>query len=60
MNIHIVFHSIHRRGYPYGAFMIAGGMNDCEISEEEIKIARLQGKHVAKITKALCLRMKRL
>jgi len=45
-------------GYSYGASMITGGMNDYEISEEERKIARLQGKHVAKITKALWLGMK--
>jgi len=40
-------------GYSYGASMITGGMNDYEISEEEKIIARHQGKHVAKITKAL-------
>lgn len=45
-------------GYSYGASMITGGMNNNEISEEERKIARLQGKHVAQITKALCLGMK--
>lgn len=44
-------------GYSYGASMIAGGLNNNEISEEEKKIARLQGKHIAKITKAFCLGM---
>lgn len=47
-------------GYAYGASMIAGEMNDYEISEEERKIAHLQGKHIAKITKALKLGMDRL
>lgn len=42
-------------GYSYGASMIAGGLNDNEISEEERKIAWLQGNHVAKITKALLI-----
>lgn len=45
-------------GYAYGASMITGGMNHNEISEEEKKIAQLQGKHLAKITKALYLGLK--
>jgi NAD(P)H dehydrogenase (quinone) len=47
-------------GYSYGSSMIAGGMNNNEISEEERKIARLHGKHVAEITKALCIGKKNI
>ncbi len=42
-------------GTVYGESMITGGLNENEISEEEMKIVRLQGKHVAEITKVLCL-----
>jgi len=40
-------------GYVYGASMITGGMNDREITPEEIRIARLQGRFVAGITRDL-------
>ncbi len=40
-------------GSPYGASTLAGAMGDRQPSENELKIARYQGKHVAEIAKAL-------
>lgn len=40
-------------GSPYGAGTLAGGDGSRQPSENEIKIARFQGKHVAEITKKL-------
>lgn len=42
-------------GTPYGATTLAGAMGDRQPSENELTIARYQGKHVAEITKALKL-----
>lgn len=41
-------------GSPYGAGTLAGGDGSRLPSENELKIARFQGKHVAGITKKLC------
>jgi len=38
-------------GSPYGASTLAGADNSRQPSENELKIARFQGTHVAKITK---------
>ena len=38
-------------GSPYGASTIAGGDGSRSPSENELAIARLQGKHVAEIAK---------
>jgi NAD(P)H dehydrogenase (quinone) len=40
-------------GTPYGASTLAGGDGSRQPSENELAIARYQGKHVAEITKAL-------
>ncbi len=40
-------------GSPYGASTLAGGDGSRQPSENELKIARFQGIHVAKITKKL-------
>ena len=40
-------------GTPYGATTIAGADGSRMPSENELKIARFQGKHVAEVTKAL-------
>jgi NAD(P)H dehydrogenase (quinone) len=40
-------------GTPYGASTLAGGDGSRQPSENELKIARFQGEHVAKITKKL-------
>lgn len=40
-------------GCSYGASVIAGGMNDNDISAEEAAIARFQGRHVAEIVRDL-------
>lgn len=40
-------------GTPYGATTLAGAAGDRMPSENELAIARFQGKHVAEITKAL-------
>jgi NAD(P)H dehydrogenase (quinone) len=40
-------------GSPYGATTLAGGDNSRQPSENELRIARFQGKHVAEITKKL-------
>lgn len=40
-------------GSPYGASTIAGSDGSRQPSENELKIARFQGKHVAEITKKL-------
>ncbi len=42
-------------GTPYGATTLAGAKGDRQPSENELTIARYQGKHVADITKALKL-----
>ncbi|MDE2365913.1 MAG: NAD(P)H:quinone oxidoreductase [Betaproteobacteria bacterium] len=41
-------------GSPYGAATLTGGDGSRLPSENELKIARFQGKHVAGITKKLC------
>jgi len=41
-------------GSPYGAGALAGGDGSRQPSENELKIARFQGIHVAEITKRLC------
>lgn len=41
-------------GSPYGAGTLAGGDGSRRPSENELAIARFQGKHVAEITKKLC------
>jgi len=38
-------------GSPYGASTLAGGDGSCQPSENEIKIARFQGIHVAEVAK---------
>jgi len=38
-------------GSPYGASTLAGGDGGRQPSENEIKIARFQGAHVAKVAK---------
>ncbi|MCA0402375.1 MAG: NAD(P)H:quinone oxidoreductase [Proteobacteria bacterium] len=43
-----------RGGSPYGAGTIAGSDGSKTPNEIELKIARFQGEHVAKITKKLC------
>lgn len=43
-----------RGGSPYGAGTIAGSDGSRTPNEIELKIARFQGEHVAKITKKLC------
>jgi NAD(P)H:quinone oxidoreductase type IV len=40
-------------GTPYGATTLAGGDNQRQPSENELAIARYQGRHVAQITKKL-------
>jgi NAD(P)H dehydrogenase (quinone) len=40
-------------GSPYGATTLAGGNGSRQPSENELRIARFQGKHVAEITKKL-------
>jgi len=40
-------------GSPYGASTIAGGKGERMPSENELKAARFQGKHVAEITEKL-------
>ncbi|MGZ4960474.1 MAG: NAD(P)H:quinone oxidoreductase [Methylomonas sp.] len=40
-------------GSPYGASTLAGGDNSRQPSENEIKIARFQGRHVAELAKKL-------
>ena len=40
-------------GTPYGASTLAGAKGDRQPSENELKIAKYQGKHVAEIAKAL-------
>lgn len=41
-------------GSPYGASTLAGGDGKRQPSENEIKIARFQGTHVAEVTGRLC------
>src|SRR5437763_603065 len=41
-------------GTPYGATTLAGGDGKRQPSENELAIARYQGKHVAEITRKLC------
>lgn len=41
-------------GSPYGASTLAGGDGKRQPSENEIKIARFQGTHVAEVTGKLC------
>jgi NAD(P)H dehydrogenase (quinone) len=40
-------------GSPYGASTIAGAKGDRQVTANELKIARFQGKHVAEIAKKL-------
>jgi NAD(P)H dehydrogenase (quinone) len=40
-------------GSPYGAGTLAGGDGSRQPSENELAIARFQGKHVAEITRKL-------
>lgn len=40
-------------GSPYGASTITGGTGDRQPSENELAIARFQGRHVAEVTKKL-------
>jgi NAD(P)H dehydrogenase (quinone) len=40
-------------GSPYGASTIAGGKGERQPSENELKIARFQGRHVTEIAKKL-------
>jgi NAD(P)H dehydrogenase (quinone) len=40
-------------GSPYGAGTLAGGDGSRQPSENELAIARFQGRHVAEITKRL-------
>lgn len=42
-------------GYPYGASMITGGMDDIDLTPEEKKVAMLQGRTVAKTIREICL-----
>ncbi len=42
-------------GSPYGAATLAGGDGSRQPSENELKIARFQGKHVAEVAKKLCV-----
>jgi NAD(P)H dehydrogenase (quinone) len=42
-------------GTPYGATTLAGGDGSRQPSENELAIARFQGKHVATVTRALVL-----
>jgi NAD(P)H:quinone oxidoreductase type IV len=42
-------------GTPYGASTLAGGDNKRPVSENELAIARFQGRHVATIARALVL-----
>lgn len=42
-------------GAPYGASTLAGAMGKRNPSENELSIAKYQGKHVAEITRALKL-----
>jgi len=41
-------------GTPYGASTIAGMDGSRQPTENELAIARFQGKHVARIAKKLC------
>jgi NAD(P)H dehydrogenase (quinone) len=41
-------------GTPYGATTLAGGDGSRQPTENELAIARFQGKHVAEITQKLC------
>jgi len=38
-------------GSPYGATTIAGGKGERQPSENELELARFQGRHVAEVTK---------
>jgi NAD(P)H dehydrogenase (quinone) len=40
-------------GSPYGGSTIAGGYGSLSASEDELAIAKFQGKHVAEIAKKL-------
>lgn len=40
-------------GTPYGATTLAGSKNDRDVSQNELTIARFQGRHVAEIAKNL-------
>jgi NAD(P)H dehydrogenase (quinone) len=42
-------------GYPYGASMITGGLDDLMLTPEEKKVALLQGRTVAKALREICL-----
>lgn len=42
-------------GSPYGAGTLAGGDGSRQPSENELKIARFQGRHVAEVAKKLCV-----
>lgn len=42
-------------GSPYGAGTIAGGDGSRQPSENELKIAHFQGRHVAEVAKKLCV-----
>lgn len=42
-------------GTPYGATTLADGDGSRQPSDNELAIARFQGRHVARITRALCL-----
>jgi NAD(P)H dehydrogenase (quinone) len=43
-------------GSPYGATTIAGGKGERQPSENELELARFQGRHVAEVTKKVAAR----